>query len=40
MFGGQRLRSGIAGLLPAEIDAVLPMPAADVMLALLAGMES
>jgi hypothetical protein len=28
----------IAGLLPAEIEAVLPMPAADVMLALLAGL--
>ena len=27
--------SAIAGLLPAEIDAVLPMPDANVMLALL-----
>ena len=29
----------IAGMLPAEIDAVLPMPAADVMLSLLGGLE-
>jgi hypothetical protein len=29
----------VAALLPAEIDAVLPMPAADVMLALLAAVE-
>lgn len=27
--------SALAGLLPTEIDAVLPMPAADVMLGLL-----
>ena len=31
--------ASIAGMLPAEIDAVLPMPAADVMLSLLGGLE-
>jgi len=29
----------IAGVRPAEIEAVLPMPSADVMLSLLAQME-
>lgn len=31
--------AAIAGVRPAEIEAVLPMPSADVMLALLAQME-
>ena len=32
--------NAIAGVRPAEIEAVLPMPSADVMLALLAQMDS
>lgn len=31
--------TAIAGVPPAEIEAVLPMPSADVMLSLLAQME-
>lgn len=32
--------TAIAGMLPAEVDAVLPMPSADVMLKLLAALEA